>query len=144
MTLFLLATSGGSTAETIKEISDQTELEKFKYCKSYLLEIDIIGTKGTGYCKCQIEVCDVRCYLPKTDDNYRTHKMMQMSYLDLWSMLLSGQVSYTSNSSHLFWNLKDLVLVQSVSYRKKITYHRLCIGFLHKLLSMHDDGHMLH
>ena len=69
---------------------------------------------------------------------------MQMPYLDLWSMLLSGQVSYTSNSSHLFWNLKDLVLVQSVSYRKKITYHRLCIGFLHKLLSMHDDGHMLH
>ena len=54
--------------------------------------------------------------------------MMLMPYLDLWSMLLSGQVSYTSNSSHLFWNLKGLVLVQTVSYRKKITYHRLCIG----------------
>ena len=37
-------------------------------------------------------------------------------------MLLSRQVSHTSNSSHLFWNLKDPV---------KITY-------------MHDVGHMLH
>ena len=50
-------------------------------------------------------------------------------------MLLSRQVSHTSNSSHLFWNLKDPV---------KITYHPSRFGFFHKLLSMHDVGHMLH
>ena len=32
------------------------------------------------------------------------------------AMLLSGQVPHTSNSSHLFWNLKDPVLVQTLSY----------------------------
>ena len=31
-------------------------------------------------------------------------KMMQMPYLDIRSMLLSGQVPYRTNSSQLFWN----------------------------------------
>ena len=31
-------------------------------------------------------------------------KMMQMVYLDIWSMLLSGQVPHRTNSSQLFWN----------------------------------------
>ena len=46
-----------------------------------------------------------------------------MPYVDIWSMLLSGQVLHRSNSSNLFWNLEDPVLVQTASYRKKITYH---------------------
>ena len=32
-------------------------------------------------------------------------KMIQMLYLDLRSMLLSGQVPYRTNSSQLFWNV---------------------------------------
>ena len=31
-------------------------------------------------------------------------KMMQIPYLDIWSMLLSGQVPHRSNSRQLFWN----------------------------------------
>ena len=31
-------------------------------------------------------------------------RMMQMPYLDIRSMLLSGQVPYRTNSSQLFWN----------------------------------------
>ena len=71
-------------------------------------------------------------------------KMMQIPYLDIWSMLLFGQIFHRSNSSHLFWNLKDPVLVQTLSYRRKITYHLLLIGFFQKLISMQDVGHMLH
>ena len=31
-------------------------------------------------------------------------KMMQTPYLDIWSILISGQVPHRSNSSQLFWN----------------------------------------
>ena len=31
-------------------------------------------------------------------------KMTQIPYLDIWSMLLSGQVPHRINSSQLFWN----------------------------------------
>ena len=91
-------------------------------------------------------VSQYRCMdLPKTDGNDRTHKKIQIPYLDIWPMLLSGQVPHRSNSIHLFWNLKDPVLVQLVSYRRKITYHLLLIDFFHKLISMQDLGHnMLH
>ena len=54
-------------------------------------------------------VSQYRCMtLPKTDDNNRIHiVMMQTPYLDIWPMLLSGQVPRRmSNSSHLFWNLE--------------------------------------
>ena len=69
-------------------------------------------------------------------------KMMQLPYLEIWSLRLSGNASYhTSNSCHLFWNLEDPVLVQTLSYRRKITHHPLLIGFFHKLVSMHDVGH---
>ena len=51
-------------------------------------------------------VSQYRCMnLPKTDDNISRHKMMQIPYLDIWSMLLSRQVPHRSNSSFLFWNL---------------------------------------
>ena len=72
--------------------------------------------------------------------------MMQMPYLDIWSMPLSRQVLHRSNSSHLFWNLdEDPVLVQTLSYRTKITQILLLIGFFHKLISVQDVGHnMLH
>ena len=52
--------------------------------------------------------------LPKTDDNDRTHKNdanNPMPCLDIWSMFLSGQMPYRSNSSQLFWNFEDPVLV---------------------------------
>ena len=72
-------------------------------------------------------------------------KMIQIPCLDIWSMLLSRQVPHRSNSSHLFWNLKDLVLVQIMSQRRKITYQLLLIGFFHELISVFDVGHnMLH
>ena len=59
----------------------------------------------------------------------------------MWSMLLSGQVPHTSNSSHLFRNLEHPVLAQTLLYRKKITYHPLLIDFSQKLISMLDVGH---
>ena len=39
-------------------------------------------------------------------------KMMKTPYFDIWSMLLL---------SNLFWNLKDPMLVQTLSYRMKVT-----------------------
>ena len=72
-------------------------------------------------------------------------KMMTIPYLDILSLRLSGQVPHRSNSSHLFRNLKDPVLVQTLSYRRKITYHLLLIGFFYELISMQDVGYnMLH
>ena len=62
-------------------------------------------------------------------------------------MLLSGhgQVPQANNSSHFSWDLEDPALVQTLSYRRKITYHPLLIGFSHQLISMQYVGHnMLH
>ena len=50
-------------------------------------------------------------------------KMMQIPYIRIWSMLLSGYVLHRSNSSHLFCNPKDPVLVQTFPYRRIMTYH---------------------
>ena len=52
-------------------------------------------------------------------------KLMEILYLDIWSMLLSEKISYRSNSSHLLWNLEEPVIVQTLSsyYGRKITYH---------------------
>ena len=58
--------------------------------------------------------CSVRIFL-KLMIKIEHIKMIQMPYLDIWSMLLSGQVPHRSNSSRLFWNLKELVLVQTLS-----------------------------
>ena len=49
--------------------------------------------------------------VPETEDNGRTHK----SDANTLSMLLSGHVHHTSNSSHLFWNLEDPMLAQTMS-----------------------------
>ena len=66
-------------------------------------------------------------------------KVIQMiPYYGIWSLLLSGKVSHASNSNHLFSNLEGSVLVQTLSYRRKITYHSLLIGFSHELISMQD------
>ena len=46
----LLAMSGCPSRETTKEVSDQTEFDNFKHCKSYLLEIGMIYTRETGCC----------------------------------------------------------------------------------------------
>ena len=58
-------------------------------------------------------------------------KMMQTPYLDIWSMLLSGQMLHRNNSSYLFWNLKYPLLLQTLSlyHRIKITYqlYRLAV-----------------
>ena len=41
--------------------------------------------------------------------------------------------------------LEDPVLVQTLSYRRKITYYLLLIGFFHKLISMeHVEHNILH
>lgn len=53
--------------------------------------------------------------LPKIEDNDRAHK----NYANALQMHLSGQVSSTSNSSHLFWNLEDLVCDISKTVLKK-------------------------
>ena len=55
--------------------------------------------------------------LPKTDDMIMIEhiKMTQIPCLDIWSMLLPGQVLHRGNSSHLFWSVKDPVLVQTLS-----------------------------
>ena len=47
-------------------------------------------------------------------------QMIQIPCLDIWSMLLSGQVPHRSDSSHLFWKLKDPALVQTLSNWRKI------------------------
>ena len=86
-------------------------------------------------------VSQYRCMnLPITDDSDRAHKN-DANALDIWSILLPGQVPHRSNSSHLFWNLEDTALVQTLSYRRKITYHLLLIEFFHKLISMQDVRH---
>ena len=60
-------------------------------------------------------------------------KLMQIPYLDIWPMHLSGQcLIHRRNASHLFWNLEDPVLVQTLSYKRKITYCLLLIGFFQK------------
>ena len=79
--------------------------------------------------------------LPKIDDNDRTHENDANTTLGIWSMLPSGQVPHTSNTSHLFENLEGSVLVQTLSCRRKRTYHPLLIGFSHHLISMQNVGH---
>ena len=72
-------------------------------------------------------------------------KIVQILFLDIWSMLFSGQVSHRSISKYFFWNLEHPVLVQILPYSRKIIYHLLLTGFLHKLISMQNVGHnMLH
>ena len=56
-------------------------------------------------------------------------KVIQIPYLDKWSMLLSGQVSHRSNLSNLFWSLENPLLVQTLSYRGEITYDLLRLAF---------------
>ena len=77
--------------------------------------------------------------------------MMQILYLDISSILPSGQEPRTSNLSNLFWNLEDSVLVETLSYRSKITYHPFITDWLFSFsfsfsffLSMLDIGHMMH
>ena len=77
--------------------------------------------------------------LPKTDDNDKTHKNDANTYRDMCSMLLSRKVPHSS-----FSHEKIPVLVQTLSYKSKITYHTLLIGFYHKLISMQDVWHVFH
>ena len=86
-----------------------------------------------------------RC-LPKTDDNDRTNKndantlswpMIQFFFLDKY---LIGAIQITC------FGILKTVLVEILSYMRKITYHLLLIVFsINKLISMQDVGHnMLH
>ena len=59
-------------------------------------------------------------------------------------MLLSGQVPFEKNSSHLVWNYKDPILVETLSYMRKITCPSLLTDFSQKLLSMQDVEHIFH
>ena len=58
------------TRQTTKEVSDQTVLDN--QTLQELLVRNRHDTTGTGCCK--LEVCEVMCWLSKTDDNDRTHK----------------------------------------------------------------------
>ena len=82
------------------------------------------------------QVSQYRCMnLPKTNDNDRTHKNYANTLsLDIWSILLPGcffsHVIQEPHASHLFpvfWNFEDPVLVETLSFRRKITYHPLLI-----------------
>ena len=69
--------------------------------------------------------------LPKTDNNIMIEliNMMQIPDLDTSSVLPFGQMPRTSNKSHLFWNLEDPVLVQTLCCRRGgKTYHPLNAG----------------
>ena len=55
--------------------------------------------------------CSVRTFIKLTIIMERI-KMIQIPCLDICSILVSGQLPHRSNSSHLFWNLKDLELAQ--------------------------------
>ena len=80
--------------------------------------------------------------LPKTDDNDKTYKNdVNTLYPMTFDQSFLGQVSHTNNSSHLFWNLEDPVLVQTLSNRRRTTCHLLLIGFSHQLIPLRDVGH---
>ena len=70
--------------------------------------------------------CSVRTFLNLTI-MIEHIKIIILSCLDSW--LLFGQVPHRSYSRHLFWNLKDLMLVQILYQRRKITYQLSVIGF---------------
>ena len=81
--------------------------------------------------------------LPKTDDNDRTHKndtntlSCHMVNASFWA-----SASYdTSNSSHFFFNFEDPVLVHTLYYRMKATYHPLLTGIFHEQISVQHVGH---
>ena len=59
----------------------------------------------------------------------RHTKMIQMLCHNIQTMLLFGQVSHMTTSSHLFWKTKDPMLAQTLSYRRKRTYRPLLIDF---------------
>ena len=64
-------TCPGVQQETTKEVSDQTLLDNFKHCKSYLLEIGMIqGGQGVAY----VRNLWSQVYLPKIYDNDNTNK----------------------------------------------------------------------
>ena len=74
--------------------------------------------------------------------------MIQIPYLNIWSMLLSGQVLHrliVAIQITCFWISRRPCLCLTLSCRRKITYMLLLIGLFHELISMQDVGHdMLH
>ena len=68
-------------------------------------------------------------------------KIMQITYLDIWSMLLSGQVSHTMRAIQVTYFGILKTLCQFLPYRRKITHHPLLIGYFHKLIWMQDVGY---
>ena len=66
--------------------------------------------------------------LPKIEENDREDK----NDANTLPLLLSGQVSRTSDSSHLFWNLEDPVCASSNTI--------LRIDFFQKQISTQDVG----
>ena len=85
--------------------------------------------------------------LPKTGNNDITHKTMQILYLDIWPMLLSGHVPHREAIQVTCFGISKTmcVPVRNLFYRTKLTYHLLLIGFFHKLILMQGVAHnMLH
>ena len=85
--------SGCPSKETTKEVSDQTWFDNFKHCKSYLLEIGRMYTRETGCCISKKFVMSGLVFL-KLVTMIEHIKMMQITYLDEWSMLPSTSASY--------------------------------------------------
>ena len=52
-----------------------------------------------------------------------------------------SSASYEQYASHLFFNLEDLVLAQTLSYRRKITYYSLLIDVSQNLISRQNVRH---
>ena len=68
--------------------------------------------------------------------------MIQIPYLVIWSMLLSGQALHTTQAIQVtFFNFEDPVLVHTLYYRMKATYHPLLIGIFHEQISVQHVGH---
>ena len=123
--------SGCPTRETTKEVSHQAQLDNFKHCKSYLLEIGMIqGRQDVAYVR---SLCN-QIQLPKTDDNDNTYK----NGANIYPILTYGQCFSRQVPLIQAIQVTSLGCSQTLSQRK-ITYHTFmyCL-FFHKLISMQD------
>ena len=84
-----------------------------------------------------LEVCDVRSWLPKTDDNDRAHKNdANTLFLHMVNASLCTSASYKQFKSLVFGILKTLCYFKDPL--------PLRTGFSHKMRSMQYVWHMLH
>ena len=68
-------------------------------------------------------------------------KMMQIPYLDIWSMFLSGQVPHNEQFKSLVLESRRPYVSSNTVLSEKNNLPPILIGFFHKLISMQDVGH---